>query len=182
MGATPLTEVPTRVYAGTTLDLDLSLPSYPADDGWTLTLYYAGKSVGNKAGTANGSRFSVVLDETETALLAGNYVWRLVVVKSPTTAIAASGVFEVVADISTAAAGDLQTFEEKMLAVIEAALEGRLTSDMEAFSIAGRSVTKIPIKELVELREVYKRAVDAQRNPGRFRPQMRVTFTGANGE
>lgn len=183
MGATTYTEMPESFYAGESLSLDLSFSEYRADDGWTLTVYIAGKSVGVATGTANGSRFSVSFAATTTAdLEAGNYVWRAIASKAGVTAIAGSGTVKVVANIAKATAGAMQTFEERMLGVVEAVLEGRITQDIEAFQIAGRAVTKIPVRELVQLREVYKRAVDAQQNPGRHRPQMRVSFTGTESE
>lgn len=46
-----------------------------------------------------------------------------------------------------------------MLAAIEAVLEGRITSDIEQYSIAGRQITKIPITELLVLRDRYKAEV-----------------------
>lgn len=45
---------------------------------------------------------------------------------------------------------------------IESVLEGRASSDVESYSIAGRSITKIPISELLTLRAKYKAEVEAQ--------------------
>jgi hypothetical protein len=44
-----------------------------------------------------------------------------------------------------------------MLEKIEAVLEGRIDSDVESYQIAGRNITKIPITELIVLRDRYKR-------------------------
>jgi len=46
-----------------------------------------------------------------------------------------------------------------MLDAIEAVLEGRIDSDVESYSIAGRQITKIPITELLTIREKYKAEV-----------------------
>jgi len=43
-----------------------------------------------------------------------------------------------------------------MLDAIEAVLEGRITSDIEEYTIAGRQITKIPIIELKKLRDEYR--------------------------
>jgi len=48
------------------------------------------------------------------------------------------------------------THAETMLKAIEAVLEGRVTADIEQYSIAGRQITKIPIEELIKLRQYYK--------------------------
>ena len=46
-----------------------------------------------------------------------------------------------------------------MLAAIESVLEGRITADIESYSIAGRQITKIPLSELLVIREKYKAEV-----------------------
>jgi len=40
---------------------------------------------------------------------------------------------------------------------IETVLSGRITSDVENYSIAGRQITKIPITELLVIRDRFKR-------------------------
>lgn len=54
----------------------------------------------------------------------------------------------------------MATHAETMLAKIEAVLEGRLDSDVESYTIAGRQITKIPVTELLALRDTYR----AERN------------------
>ena len=54
----------------------------------------------------------------------------------------------------------MATHVETMLANIEAVLEGRITSDVESYTIAGRQITKIPITELLTMRDKYR----AERN------------------
>lgn len=54
----------------------------------------------------------------------------------------------------------MATHAETMLAKIEAVLEGRIDSDVESYSIAGRQITKIPVNELLVLRDKYR----AERN------------------
>lgn len=58
----------------------------------------------------------------------------------------------------------MATHNETMLGLIKAALEGRLTSDMESYSIAGRQITKIPISELIELKKHYQSEVNNEVN------------------
>lgn len=51
----------------------------------------------------------------------------------------------------------LDTHAYRMVTAIEAVLEGKVTADVASYSIAGRSITKIPIVELIELREKYRK-------------------------
>ena len=84
-------------------------------------------------------------------------------------------ILTVIRDPRTATPGDFQTHEERALVVIEAAIEGRLTKDMESYSIAGRSITKIPIRELLALRAKYRASVNSQRY-GRIGRSVEVHF------
>ena len=84
-------------------------------------------------------------------------------------------VLVVVQDPRTASPGDFQSHEERTLAVVEAAIEGRLTKDMESYSIAGRSIQKIPVRELIGMRAKYRAAVQTQRT-GRLGRPVAVHF------
>ena len=55
-----------------------------------------------------------------------------------------------------------------MLTAIESVLEGRITSDIENYSIAGRQITKIPITELLVLRDRYKSEVQSEEEAARI--------------
>lgn len=73
-------------------------------------------------------------------------------------------------------AGSFVTFEERTLAVLEAAIAGRLPAGIESYQIAGRAVNKIPMKELVQLRGQYRAAVWRQQNPGKLGVPYEVEF------
>jgi len=47
---------------------------------------------------------------------------------------------------------------------------------MESYSIAGRSISKIPVRELMELKGRYEYLVWRQRNPGQFSQSVDVEF------
>lgn len=51
------------------------------------------------------------------------------------------------------------SFQERMLAAIEARLEGRISSDHQRYTVDGRSLDRIPILELQALRDKYRREV-----------------------
>ena len=46
--------------------------------------------------------------------------------------------------------------------MIEAAMEGRIPNGMESYTIGGRSINKIPLKELRELYEKSKQDVERE--------------------
>ena len=63
----------------------------------------------------------------------------------------------------TAVDGAFQTHAERTLEVIEAALEGRLSKDLESYQIAGRSISKIPVETLMKMRGRYAGLVKQER-------------------
>jgi hypothetical protein len=78
---------------------------------------------------------------------------------------------------ATSAPGAFVTWEEKTLAIIEAALTGMLTPAIQSYTIAGRQVNKIPIQELRDLRGQLRAAVWRQQNPGKLGVPYKVKFS-----
>lgn len=178
-----LSALPTEVVAGTAVDYTRSFTDYPANQGWSCVLYIAGASLLSITASASGASFVFAISNTQSAALAaGAYQWKEITTKTGKSYVAAEGTLLVSANILTARAGDLQSYAEKTLAVIEAALSGRLTADMQSYVILGRSVLKIPVLELQTLRSVYQAELWQERNGDRLGPPVRATFTGAESE
>lgn len=167
----PETE-PLKIEAGTTVKWTKDLSSdYPADDGWSLAYTFinsAAKFTVNAS--ADGKKFSVTIPaSTSDDYIAGIYTWIARVSKAGEVFTVDEGHCEVLKDL--AAAGltifDHRTHVKKTLDAIEAVIEGRATSDHLSYTIAGRSITKIPVEELLKLRDKYKaeyqRELDAER-------------------
>src|SRR6266581_4464008 len=120
MAATLLTELPENFAAGTTVEYTKSFANYPANQSWTAVLYLAGRDVGKFTGTPTGPAFAFAIDATTSGnLRPGVYAWREIVTNAGKSYVAASGTCEIFPNIGSAVAGDLQSFEEKMLAAIE---------------------------------------------------------------
>jgi hypothetical protein len=84
--------------------------------------------------------------------------------------------------VATSAAGAFQTFEEKTLAAIEAAIVARTTGsgyspDIEAYHIAGRAVTKMSLTELYRVRGTLASVVWRQQHPGKLSKPRKVVFS-----
>jgi hypothetical protein len=174
--------IPSVFVAGTTVKFTRQLADFPPGQGWNYTIYFNGaNSIFNKAGVAQADgSFLVTIDPADTASITpGAYRYAERVTNG-------SEVYDVVGDelivtvepnLATAPAGAFLTHAEKTLSVIEAALSGRLTADLESYQIAGRAVTKIPIKELRELRGWYAAEVARAQNPGTLgTPIFQVQF------
>lgn len=160
----------------------MSHPDFPAADSWVLSYAIRGPDAPAWDAswlTTSGAEHTITIPAATTALLtAGRYeltrVWTLsgVIHHQPVPPLT------VQANPVTAAAGERVSHAERTLAVIEAALEGRLSDDIQFYMIAGRQVQKIPIDELRKLRAAYRLEVYRARNPGRAYPSVAVRFTG----
>lgn len=79
-------------------------------------------------------------------------------------------------------AGTFQTFEEKTLAAIELMISNRVNGtavkgDVLAYQIAGRSLSKMPLQELMQLHGYYASLVWQQQHPGKLSKPRKVEFT-----
>lgn len=177
--ATTLTALPSTIASGTTVIYRRALSEYPADAGWTLTLYIRGLNVLTKPASADGATHVVTLAATDTDdLAAGLYTWVERVSKAGEVYDVASGSLTVTPNVATATAGQLQPFEERALAVCRARLENRLTADQEQFQIYGRAVTRIPVEQLLQLITYFEQKVAAKRPGARFGRPVLGRFSG----
>jgi hypothetical protein len=185
-------DVPGRIAAGTTVKFHRSFDDYLVADGWTYKFHANGPTTRlDVPATANedGESFDVVIPADVSSLTtpslaslpAGRYQCAERLTNTNTHEVVDpnldSLVLVVEADVSTAAAGAFISHVERMLVVIEAALEGRLTDDIVSYQIAGRAVVKIQPKELLWFRGHYKAKLFQLKNPGRLGAPVVVAFT-----
>lgn len=164
-------------YAGDTVKVYRSFADYPASEGWALTAYFTGPAATvTVTGVADVDRWLVTLNATNSALV-GTGTLRVIekVSKSGEVFTVGQHIIESRFNPATVAAGGTQTHAEKTLAVIEAALNGRMTSDIAEYSIGGRAVKKIPINELAQMRGYYAAMVERQRT-GKLGRTIAVEF------
>lgn len=176
MAAPSLTEMPAEIPAGTTVEYTRTLPDYPADDGWTLEVALRGASVIDATTAQSGKAFVVTLTAAQTATLtAGTYQWQERVTKAGKKYLAACGTAVVLLDLVTAGPGAAQSFEEKKLAALEAALLTS-SSDIVEYEIDGVHV-KRSRQDAMKERNQLAWAVYKQRNPGSIGEDIPVQFT-----
>lgn len=136
--------------AGETVQYLRASRDYTPVDDWVLTLYLAGPSVLNVTATDDGTNFIVTLSAADTTTLsAGGYTWREIVVKGAEKHVIGAGDAEVEANVITAAAGDLTSHEDRVIALLEAKIEGKFTTDMERVQVGNRVIARIPIEQCV---------------------------------
>lgn len=180
----PLGE-PKSARAGDTWQWDQAYPTYPNDEGWTLSYQFRGALTLDTISTevvVQGSGWRVTIPAARTSSLTpGAYSWTARVTGSGSYAgqvfTAGSGVLDVARNLATALDGEVDSnWAEKSLEVINNVLRGRITDDVQSYQIAGRAVTSIPLRELVALRNKLRREVYQAKHPGRPYVEHRVVM------
>ena len=110
-------------------------------------------------GTASGSDYLFTVSSATSAdFVVGLYHWQLEIVRNSDSnrIIVDRGYFTCVAALDVNGA-DPRTHAEIMLGKIESILSGKADSDVSSYSVAGRSLSKMSFKELLDARDYYKR-------------------------
>ena len=171
-------KLPQVFSAGETVKYRRFVPDYLPSDGWSLSLHLNGAlATLHKTGVTDGDGYIVTIDATDT-LPAGIYRYMERVTNGTTGEVhrVGSGVVNVEIDLATALAGAMLTHPERMLLLIEAALEEKIPADLQSYSIGGRAIVKYKPDELKKLRAQYRAEVYRLYNPGRLAPDIEIVF------
>ena len=92
-----------------------------------------------------------------------------------------AGQLTIAADLVSVDAGfEARGHAQRVLASIEAVIEGRATKDQESYAINGRSLVRTSIADLLLLRDRYKREIARESPSGKRRRltgrQVKVRF------
>ena len=178
-----LDSLPSEFAAGTTVSFTRTLADYPASDAWAFTLYIVAADVVSKLATADGDAHAVTLAATETKGIApGVYRYVERVSKAGEVFEVGSGFVTVQPDPLEASADDYKSADEKLLEAIDAVLAGRISADVEAYSIEGRALTRIPFRDLARIRATLAAKVRARRRGSILTVGARVSFPPVGGE
>lgn len=158
-----MTELATSLIAGDTWSWDLSDSDYPAP-AWTVTYYFENRlGTFSVAGSASGSDHAITIAAaTTTGYKAGKYRWRARATDGTTVTTIASGWLEVEVNPAAAGQADVRSWAQKTLEAVEATLMGRATNDQLSMSIAGRSISRIALPDLMQLRDRLRAEVRAE--------------------
>lgn len=148
-----------------------------ASAGWTLAflLYVYGKTPITITASASGDDYTIsVLPAVTRLWVSGVYSWQAYVYKSGGTPVLITekytietGKVEILPDLTQSTSGsDFRSIAKTTLDIIEARLRGNTSPEIMAYSIAGRSVSKMNVTELIKLRsyfqEEYRRETEAE--------------------
>jgi hypothetical protein len=181
--------VPGELTAGETWNWQDQFQDLPISDGWTaLTYHFRGIDVLDIAApriTNDGTTWTVLtLPADTTAKLSGRYEWFARVAAAAGTyagqqRTAKRGTVYVRKNPVAAVAGDLQTFNEKLLAQVEQEILARVPGSGAghvSIAVNGENLTMLDMQELVDLRAKVNSLVAMERRKGQWGPG--VAFRG----
>lgn len=155
---------PTNLHAGDSVAWSRDVPAYPAADGWALQYVFSGPDR-HSVDAISAAPYRVELSASDTASWApGLYRWVALVIKGDARLTVASGRLQVDPNLVTAEPGDVRSHAQRMLDLIEAALEKRIPKDQQSYEIDGLRLDRIPIERLNALRLQYRREAQRERN------------------
>lgn len=165
------TTVPGELYAGDLWKWNPTIAEYSAADGYALTYIFSGPGATTVTADVVAGAF-VVSKLSDESLPAGVYKWIARITKGVGAAAERYTAGQGAVTIRAAAPG--QNRAEKLLGLVDAVIENRLTGkgpDVTAYSIDGLSLQKMSLQELESLRTRYANQVAAARRGGKvFQP------------
>lgn len=156
---------PCEITAGTSLAWTRPYGDHAPADGWLLSYSVRGGGVVlDVAATDTGTEWRLELSQAATTTIGAGrrtlagYAARTVP-SAERVEVYRAPLF-VYPDLAAEGPGfDSRSHARRVLEAIEAVLEKRATKDQAAYSIAGRSLSRTPIPELLALRDRYRAEV-----------------------
>jgi len=167
MAASIPTNEPSQLRAGDTWKWRREdLADYPAGT-WTLKYRFKNAAGGFEVvATADGIAHAVtVAASTTAAYAAGAYSWVAWVESGAEKYTVDSSEVQVLPDLrsgAATAAQDVRSHPQRVLAAIEAVLEGRASRDQEEYRIGDRMLKRTPVADLLRLRDRYRAEVASE--------------------
>jgi hypothetical protein len=143
------------INQGDSLSWTESDSNYPASDGWNIyyVLVNASKRITfNSAADGDDHDFDITA-ATTAAWTPGQYTYQRYVSDGTDRVTLTRGSVEIKPDFTTAS--DQRSDSQKKLDAIEAIIENRASLDQQSYTIAGRSITRLDIKDLLYFRDYY---------------------------
>ena len=164
----PLPNVPDKFVAGDTLSWRVRFDDWTSSDGAVLYKFTSkGKEIDVTA-VPDGDGFLVTITAAESAkFIQGSYVWAAFGVDDPANIQVRHTLDQGRTMVSPNLLGltaplDGRSHAQVVLDAIQAVIEKRATKDQESYTISGRSLSRTPLKDLIELRNLYRNEVRAE--------------------
>lgn len=177
----------TEFTAGDTCNWRASFAGYSPADGWALQyVFVLGDQRQTVSAAADGDEFVVALGVVASAaFVAGIWRWQAILTRGDGATAerqtAGVGTVRVAPDFSATGYSGV-SHVKRALDAIEAALERKATDDQLKYEIAGRSIERYSVPDLLKWRDKYRaeykneQQAEALANGQRVRRHVRVSF------
>ena len=165
----PIPSIEPETFAsGDTVKWTKSLGDYPATT-WTLLYSFRGPQAWSVTASASGTDYSVTISAATTAnLQPGDYDWVGSVTSGSEKWTACSGKLTITQNLASVTGEyDNRSDKKKLFDAICDLCSGRLVNGIDSYTIAGRSINKIPIEQLFVIRDRLAWEVKAEENKGK---------------
>ncbi|ABY90371.1 head-tail joining [Halomonas phage phiHAP-1] len=161
---------PKKLHAGDSVAWGRAVPEYPASDGWALRYVLHGPQVIEIEAFDDHGVYRVEIEASSTEQWSpGQYRWAAFVVgPNDQRYTIDTGNIVIAPNWLLAEPGDVRSHAQRMLDLIEAALEKRIPKDQQSYEIDGQRLDRIPIERLQELRRAYRRELNRERSGSPF--------------
>ncbi len=189
MSTVVLNQEPATLVAGSTTTWKKEDSDYAPSDGFTLTYHFRGNAVGASFSvvattSTSGDYWEATITNAKTqGLPAGAYGWQAQISDGTNKHVIGSGTLLLQADFAdTDAPYDPRSQVKKTLDIINQAIQDKVFRDQSSYSIAGRSLNRIPLTELIQLRSTYSQLYEdelrAERlaQGGEYLRQIKIKF------
>lgn len=165
---------PTFFHKGDSLDFEVQGSEFPPTDGWSLAYQLVGPSTISIGSAVSGDSFVVSVSAgTTSGYAVGLYSLLAIYTNSDGRRSTVDlNQTEILPDPATASATDARSHAQIVLDAIEAVLEKRATTDQASYSIGNRSLSRMPVVDLLKFRNHYRDEV--LREQGRKRNGRKV--------
>lgn len=168
MSIQPINHIPDEWRIGDTWFFELSYSSFPAGT-WNLVVYFSSLAgVFTATGAQNGTahRFTVAATTTADYEPGGyNYQVRAEHSSDGRKFTVGEGYVDLLPPLSKQS--DHRSRVKKIIDALDAVIEGRATNDHLAVSVAGRSISKMSVRELQDFRAWYVQQWELQKGKDR---------------
>jgi hypothetical protein len=145
-------------WAWTRSDITKTYPTASYTLKYKFSLLDSAGTVGTITATKSDSAHVVeVAVSTTESFAAGDYYWQAVIVRDSDSeeVVVDTGYWTLINDLD--ADVDTRSHNYKVLKAIESCIEGTATKDQQSYAIAGRSLSRRSIEELLMLKNEYRR-------------------------
>lgn len=155
-----LNQFPGQIKAGVSLKVVVETPDFLAP-AWSVSVAMRGATKVDLSATSEGQTHTIAATAGATSGWgAGLYAVTVRATNGEDVVEIEAGQVEVLADVASHDAGhDARGHAQRVLAAIEATIEGRASKDQSGYTINGRTLQRTPIADLLLLRETYRKEV-----------------------